>query len=165
MKTTILKILIVLFVLSPVLTMAASPQNHGITTTAFTGSEAFVALLDPGVVKIVDGKTITTGLVVLDLDSMSDPRVSGEATATVNSVYDGPPIFGTGPLWGIIHISNADGGWNVRFAGHQYDNCQTMISAHGSGEGAYEGMHAVWEYQSSDCMLTVSVSGYITVHE
>jgi hypothetical protein len=164
MKTTISKILIVLLVLSSVLTIAASPNNQQIITTPFTGSEASIGILDFGTSKVVDGKTITQGLVVIAVDTMSDPRVSGDVKVTVSSVYDGDGFTGIGPLWGTIHISNADGGWNLRFTGHSYENCQTIIHARGSGEGAYDGLQAVWEYQSSNCMLTSSLSGYIIEH-
>jgi hypothetical protein len=166
MKPIISKILIVLLAVSSLLTIAASPNNQGIIRTPFTGSEAVVGF-DPntGIPKFVDGKTIVMGFVVYFEDTIpGDPRLSGIATATINYVYDGVEIQGTGPIWGTEHIVNDNGGWNVRFTGHQYNDCQVIIHAHGSGEGAYEGMKAEWEIQSSNCGWTSELSGYITEH-
>ena len=170
MKTTVSRILIVLLVLSSVLTLAASPNNHGVQFTPFTGNEQATGIIDPGTMKFVDGIIITTGLVVSEVDDMTDDRVDGIAEVTVNSVYkappaDQPPFFGTGPNWGTGHLPNPGGAWNIRFEGHQYDGCRSVIHGRGSGVGGYEGLKAVWEWRSDSCMFTSTVTGYIIEHE
>jgi hypothetical protein len=173
MKTTLSKILIVLLVLSSVLTIAAAPNNNRIKITPFTGNEHGTGIIDPGTMKFVDGIIITRGLVVGEVDDMTDDRVDGITKVTVNSVYKAPPVgqppfFGTGPVWGTIHLTNPNkpgGGWNINFEGHQYDGCRSVIHGRGSGEGDYEGLKAVWEWQSADCMFSSTVTGYIIEHE
>jgi hypothetical protein len=166
MKTILSKILVVVLLLSSVLSIAASPGNLRILRTPFTGSEAFDQFIDPGTTEFVGGKYITKGLIVISVDTASDPRVSGDVTITANSVYAGePPPFGTGPFWGTSHLTNANGGWNIVWAGYQSEGCLDIVYAWGKGEGDYEGMKAVWESQSDNCMYTSTFSGVITEHK
>lgn len=172
MKTTLSKILIVLLVLSSVLTIAASPNDHRIKFTPFSGTGSFVENADPGTIKNVGRIVIGKGMVNYETAIIPDePRVAGLSRVTVNFVYkpyppsDLPPFLGTGPVWGSIHLQNDGGEWDIQFSGHQYDGCKTVIHGQGSGEGGYKGLKAVWEWQSTNCMFTSSVSGYIIEHE
>jgi hypothetical protein len=161
MKTNLSRMLIVLLLLSAVLTVAASPGYQKPKMTPFSGKEVSTGLINPGTVKVVDGKTITRGLVVTAIDTMSDPRVSGDVTTVANSIYVGDSFTGIGPLWGSIHITNPHGGWTIGFTGKQSAGCQTVVHALGWGEGDYRGLTAVWEYKSNNCMFTSTVTGYI----
>ena len=167
MKTSIVKILCVLLVAASALTMAAAPARHQPRVTHFLGTEQFTGFPDPqpGTIKEVGGKTIAKGLVIYFVDSESDPRVSGDVTANVNYVYNGPPIFGTGPIWGTETITNSEGKWSVSFIGYQGVNCQTNIHAWGKGGGQYEGLTAVWDITSNSCGLAATVSGSIIEHD
>ena len=164
MKTILSKILIVLLLLSPALTIAASPVHYPIHNTHFSGSEQFTRFGDWGTYKVVSGVYFTKDFIVYDADTTDDPRVSGEAVTTVNMIYTGDPYFGTGPLWGTIHLTNSGGGWNIIFSGYQPSDCHTKVYGLGRGEGGYQGLTAVWEYKSDDCMYTSTISGVITEH-
>lgn len=82
---------------------------------------------------------------------MSDPRLAGTATLSFNSVdyaaADGTSTSVSTATW---RIENANGAWQGSYYKLQGDGISGMATAPLVGEGAYEGLTAVWEQALDD---------------
>ena len=125
------------------------PESPGSTTPQqaipVAGTSTLVGQLSPGVTAI-DGAIIRVrGNQLVTVEETSDPRVSGQATITVN--FDAYPdeagIPGaTQVRYGQMRLENADGAWSGNFTGNLGGSgfLQTYWL---EGEGAYEGLSYV----------------------
>jgi hypothetical protein len=76
------------------------------------------------------------------VDTTTDPRVSGDYTATWNMDYWGVPSGMSGAIvqWGTAQLVTAEGTWEGRATG-VYDSVQgDMIVTWWTGTGAYAGL-------------------------
>jgi hypothetical protein len=140
MKTTVSKMLIIFILLSSALNIGAAPAGqHQWVKTPFTGVEVFAGMLDPGQQYVKDGRFIIEGMVEVTNDSMSDPRLCGVETITINANLDA--ATGIGPMWGTTHIATTtNGAWNTVWAGKLTGGGHAILYQWGWGQGGYKGL-------------------------
>lgn len=109
------------------------------------GTSTLVGQLSPGVTAL-DGAIIRVrGNELVTVEESSDPRVSGQATISVNfDAYPGPNgIPGTTQVrFGKMRLVNDDGAWSGRFTG-SLGGSGFLQTYWLEGEGAYEGLSYV----------------------
>jgi hypothetical protein len=109
------------------------------------GTSTLVGQLSPGVTAL-DGAIIRVrGNELVTVEESSDPRVSGQATISVNfDAYPGPNgIPGTTQVrFGEMRLVNEDGAWSGRFTG-SLGGSGFLQTYWLEGEGAYEGLSYV----------------------
>ena len=111
--------------------------------------------------RIVCGDTIRTGVDGSPVDggpvrlttrgwawqptaTMSDPRLEGDYYISYDSDdYDSPTVTSVGT--GTWRIENSEGAWQGSFTNIKYPESTTIVSTVLVGEGAYDGLTAVWE--------------------
>jgi len=123
---------------------AASAPPEPTVAVSVRGTSTLVGLLDAGSTVVEDGVVRTRDSVLQTVERSSDPRVSGEATITLDiDAYRGGEgtSFGGQVRYGRMRLENEDGAWEGDFTGR--------LSASGflqtywlAGEGAYAG----WSY-------------------
>ncbi len=105
----------------------------------------------------------------VNVDGMSDPRLAGTYTVyTASDEYVYPGVDIEEPLWlevDVTRIETDEGAWqgtggdvNVPGAAEWYSTRGTTVL---TGEGAYEGLTAVWEEKlvEDECYCFVSMTG------
>ena len=76
--------------------------------------------------------------------TMSDPRLDGVYSISYDSDdYESPTVTSIGT--GTWRIENREGAWMGSFTNIKYPDSTTIVSTALIGEGAYEGLTAVWE--------------------
>lgn len=76
--------------------------------------------------------------------TMSDPRLEGDYYISYDSDdYESPTVTSVGT--GTWRIENREGAWQGSFTNIKYPESTTIVSTALVGEGAYEGLTAVWE--------------------
>jgi hypothetical protein len=76
--------------------------------------------------------------------TMSDPRLEGDYYVSYDSDdYESPTVTSVGS--GTWRIENEEGAWLGSFTNIKYPDSTTIVSTALVGEGAYEGLTAVWE--------------------
>ena len=131
----------------------SSPPPPAQTVPAeFSGRIVFGPQVRNETTTTVDGRTETRGGAwTPTITSMSDPRLDGTATISFDTdAYVGPDGTSMGVGTGTWRIENADGAWQGSYN-------IVMTDAYGStatmplvGEGAYDGLTAIWESTIGD---------------
>ena len=82
------------------------------------------------------------------VDDVSDPRIRGDVTLTVNVNFQlAPlPVFGYGPMWGTIRVENAGGSWEGSWVGKRTAQGHSFVQVALKGKGLYDGLHARADY-------------------
>ena len=76
--------------------------------------------------------------------TMSDPRLEGDYYISYDSDdYESPTVTSVGT--GTWRIENEEGAWQGSFTNIKYPDSTTIVSTALVGEGAYDGLTAVWE--------------------
>jgi hypothetical protein len=76
--------------------------------------------------------------------TMSDPRLEGDYYISYDSNdYESVTVTSVGT--GTWRIENGEGAWQGSFTNIKYPGSTTVVSTALVGEGAYEGLTAVWE--------------------
>lgn len=109
------------------------------------GTSTLVGQLSPGVTAL-DGAIIRVrGNELVTVEESSDPRVTGQATISVNyDAYPGPNgMPGTTQVrYGEMRLENEDGAWSGTFTG-SLNGAGFLQTYWLEGEGAYEGLSYV----------------------
>jgi len=160
------KNLFVFFLISAVLLISTVGRaTAAAIKTSFTGTEVYVSDVAPGEIFFSDGNMHIRGIVQSFAVSVSDPRVNGVDTVTINGNFKlvPPPTAFTGPMWGTFQISNQDGYWEGTWTGERADNGFSYISVRGEGYGEYEGMKIFIDVErlSPDPAQPEILNGYI----
>jgi hypothetical protein len=75
---------------------------------------------------------------------MSDPRLEGDYYISYDSNdYESSTVTSVGT--GTWRIENGEGAWQGSFTNIKYPDSTTVVSTTLVGEGAYEGLTALWE--------------------
>jgi hypothetical protein len=131
----------------PVTAQGAGPVADPTLPAAFTGRIVFGGQVRSGTVETVDGRTELRGSAHAPLMvEVSDPRLDGDVTISFDrDDYTGPDgatyTVGTG-TW---RIENPDGAWQGSYDIVFTNDYVSVVTTTLAGEGAYEGMSAVWE--------------------
>lgn len=76
--------------------------------------------------------------------TMSDPRLEGDYYVSYDSDdYRSPTVTSVGS--GTWRIENEEGAWQGSFTNIKYPDSTTIVSTALVGEGAYDGLTALWE--------------------
>ena len=76
--------------------------------------------------------------------TMSDPRLAGDYYVSYDSDdYESSTVTSVGS--GTWRIENEDGAWQGSFTNIKYPDSTTIVSTALVGEGAYDGLTALWE--------------------
>ena len=111
-KTGLISILAVGLLAGSAVGVAAQDEEAADGATSFTGTSIERDYLrDPPPVTTPDGMDVGTGWVILLRWSASDPRLTGEATATTNWVVDGSDDGFTYLGAHTYELSNDGGSW------------------------------------------------------
>jgi len=152
-------LLLVLFVL-------AAPVAAGTTWTPYEG-------ISYGTCEGPEGQSWISGDRVLHkrggvsywYDEVSDPRLSGPLVLTVNWNFQltAPPVFGYGPEWGTMRISNEGGYWEGHWVGERTEEGYSYITAVLHGYGDYQGLQARTDYvhETTDPSVPFTVHGVV----
>lgn len=132
--------------------------------TQFTGVGGGYPIQEP-VCTMPDGNLHCRGMVLLATTAMSDERLSGTETVTINWNFRPlpPPIVWTGPMWGSGQLVGADGYWDVKFTGERDEQGYGHLKYVAHGHGGYEGLKAFYTglRASADEMAPFEFTGYI----
>jgi len=129
--------------------VATSPQGTAAEPpVAFTGRIVCGDTMRTGVDEsTTDGGPVrvrTRGWAWQPTATMSDPRLEGEYYISYDSDdYESPTVTSVGT--GTWRIENGEGAWQGSFTNIKYPDSTTIVSTALVGEGAYEGLTAVWE--------------------
>jgi hypothetical protein len=155
--------LIFVLLLSLVVTVGAAPdKHHQLVRTPFTGVDTFAGMLDPGNQYVKNGRFIIEGMVEQTNDILSDPRLCGLETVTINANL--AAATGIGPMWGTSHIVTAGGTWDTLWVGQLTGAGHAVIYLWGWGRDGYAGMTVFMNLVRQAPYTPVSdwaVSGYI----
>jgi hypothetical protein len=115
-----------------------------------------------------NGNQHCRGMILVAIDTMSDPRLSGTNTVVTNYNYRlaPAPVFYTGPMWGSNQIANDAGYWDYTWTGVRDEKGFLYMWAVGHGHGAYEGLRVFLKgvRESPDPAGDLLCSGYILEH-
>ena len=131
--------------LAPADDLAMSVACAGAKFTAFTATDVFTGVADPGTVEVQGKFLAIRGVVVTSRLTGSDPRIAGNTRITYNeqlSLADG-----SGPGWGKFEVVADNGGvWEGTFEGQREPTAPGQwvatlkVVGRGTG-GAIEGVH------------------------
>jgi hypothetical protein len=158
-------ILVILLVCSVLLLGTVDQAAASATMTPFTGTEVYVSELSPGEIFSSDGNMHIRGIVQSFAATVSDPRVTGLDTVTINGNFKlvAPPVSFMGQMWGTFRISNGDGYWEGTWTGVRAENGFSYMTVRGEGYGEYEGMKIFMDVErlSPDPTQPEILNGYI----
>jgi hypothetical protein len=145
-------------------TRTPAPATSTPVAPSVTDTPQDAAVAQPPVAftgRIVCGDTVRTGVSESPADggpvhlrtrgwawqptaTMSDPRLEGDYYVSYDSDdYESPTVTSVGT--GTWRIENREGAWQGSFTNIKYPESTTIVSTALVGEGAYEGLTAVWE--------------------
>ena len=115
---------------------------------AFTGRVVCGEVVRTGVDELPeDGGPVrlrTRGWAWQPTATMSDPRLEGDYFISYDSdEYESPTVTSVGT--GTWRIQNGEGAWMGSFTNIMYPDSTTIVSTALVGEGAYQGLTALWE--------------------
>lgn len=125
------------------LATTAGAAATGTVRTHFTGSEVFVADLEPGREFFAGDRYQLRDGVSLFRFTSDDPRLDGaDDVVTVNWSFElmPEPVFVSGPMWGTFALTNAGGTWHGRWVGVRDTRGFSYFHFVGRGSGGYDGL-------------------------
>jgi hypothetical protein len=131
----------------PVIAHSTDPVADPTLPAAFTGRIVFGGQVRPGTVETVDGRTETRGSAhAPGIAEISDPRLDGDVTVSFDTdAYTGPDGASYTVGSGTWRIENTDGAWQGSYNIVSTDDYDSVVTTTLAGEGAFDGMSAVWE--------------------
>ena len=155
-------LLVLLILVAAVLPVAAKGNKVKFEGVA---KSAPVPPLDFGDCIYPDGREHCRGFVVLGEIDVTDDRLNGVETVTMNWNFRlvPPPVLFTGPWWGTSQIVNNNGYWNTTITGGRDEQGIGHIRVVAHGHGGYEGLKAFFTGSrvSPDPTTDFIISGYI----
>lgn len=132
---------------TPVWAQSPAPSLDPSQPAPFSGRIGFGAQVSSGTITSVDGRTESRGAVwAQPVLSMSDPRLDGDVLISWQT-DDYPGVtLGTG-TW---RIETADGVWEGSYPRLEAEGTSDKTTLVLVGQGAYEGLIAVWEQTIDD---------------
>jgi hypothetical protein len=121
----------------------AGAVGAGAVKTHFTGSEVFVADLEPGSEFLAGGRYQFRDGVSQFRFTADDPRLdSADNVATVHwsFTFMPEPVFVSGRMWGKFTLTNAGGAWYGTWDGVRDANGYSYFHFVGQGSGGYDGL-------------------------
>lgn len=161
-KRILLSSVLVMFVLVAV----TVPVSANAVKTAFTGISVVAGPpISFGECTYPGGNVHCRGMILVTLDTISDPRLSGVETivANYNFIPASAPILTTGPMWGTSQIVNDGGYWEYTWTGVRDEQGFMYMRGAAHGHGGYEGLQAFFTgvRESPDPAATLVYTGYI----
>jgi hypothetical protein len=156
-----------LFLVTALALLTAVPAVAHVVKTSFTGTDVWVEDSDPGteIAPPDGGQSKVRGALSRFTLEVSDPRVSGDNTVTVNWNFKlvDPPVYVTGLMWGTFRITNAGGYWKGVWAGYRDKRGYSYIDYVGTGGADYAGLKLRLHIERLDPDPTTleTVTGYI----
>ncbi len=152
-------LLLILFVL-------VGPVAARTTRTEYAGTESYVGPITAGRQWVSeDGVLHIRGGEEAYLDSVSDPRLSGDSLVTVNANFHlaEPPVYVYGRMWGTFRIENDGGYWEGPWVGERTQQGSSYIRTVLHGHGDYSGLQARADYarETPDPTASFIVSGVV----
>ena len=149
----------------PERTAAPEPSPAPTSEMTFvTGTESCGART-PAIQVTADGGWDAQGSVATCHNDMSDPRVSGAWSNTLNARCFGKDLCLT---WGTAVLDGPDGGWECSWSGsnyptgeRQYGYWPLLLSAVCPGTGGYAGLTYVFQHSSTEFSVGSSFNGVI----
>ena len=159
------KTFLLLFVFVLLASLVGSVSANSIKTP-FTGSGSGFPIQDP-VCTYPGGNEHCRGMVLLAVNDMSDNRLDGTETSTLNWNFRSVPlpIAWSGPWWGEGQIVNDAGDviWDIKFTGERDEQGFGHLKVVAHGRGDYEGLKAFYSGLRASPLPWVpfEFSGYI----